>query len=252
MRGSTTLLPLLLAALAAASCGDEAVEFDVKSPAPAAGDRPTISLLGVFRDGRMSPESLPKFAPPLGTTLGASACDPAFGDALAQQSPELYASVDEDTKADGVTEEIIDKLAPAAAGDLILTFSVHGRVGPTTPAPKGSQPQAAAPAASQPMGRGGGRGRGMGSAQASPPKALAKNELDISASFFSVHLHHAVGKVSMRYMGPSLEDAVGKFMTKLGTVVPGYTCRGWHFEGNRKGLATPAAPAEPPAEGAGP
>jgi hypothetical protein len=64
-----------------------------------------------------------------------------------------------------------------------------------------------------------------------------------------------VGKLSMRYIGPSLEDAVGKFMTKLGTVMPGYTCRGWHFEGTQNGLAAPAAtakPAEPPAEGAGP
>ena len=123
-------LPLLLLASATVSCSDEAA-VNVKyaqgyQPAPG-----VVSVFGVFRDGRMSVDSYGPIATPLSTALGAlvDRCEPAFSERLQHENEELYASLDDDTRNNGITEQLLARLAPRAQGDLILTITVHAQIG---------------------------------------------------------------------------------------------------------------------------
>jgi hypothetical protein len=78
------------------------------------------------------------------------------------------------------------------------------------------------------MGRGGFGGR-------RPPPASderrkpERNLWEVSASFFSVGLHHTVSEVTMTYSGEKADGALKAFVEKLGAEMPGVPCRGWDW-----------------------
>ena len=78
------------------------------------------------------------------------------------------------------------------------------------------------------MGRGGFGGR-------RPPPASderrkpERNLWEVSASFFSIGLHHTVSEVTMTYSGENSEGALKAFVERLGTEMPGVSCRGWDW-----------------------
>src|ERR1700733_13741034 len=112
------LLPLsILLALGTASCADDAT-VNVKyahgyQPGPA-----SVSVFGVFRDGRMSVDTWSALATPVSTALGAlvDRCEPAYGERLQHENEELFSSLDDDTRNNGITEDMLAKLAPRAQG----------------------------------------------------------------------------------------------------------------------------------------
>jgi hypothetical protein len=141
------LLPALVLGLASASCADES-SVSVKyapgyKPGPA-----TVSILGVFRDGRMSLDTWSAMASPVSTALGAMVdrCEPAFGERLRHENDELFTSLDDETRNNGITEDLLAKLAARAQGDVILFITVHGHVGETYTDKRGSQTRAPAAA----------------------------------------------------------------------------------------------------------
>jgi hypothetical protein len=227
MRTPRPLLALTLAACAAsgaASCA-EGASVNVKLAPGFVPGRTTVSVLGVFRDGRMSADSWIPIGPPLSTVLGQEAdlCDAAYGDRLQQERPELYTFLDEDTRSNGITEDMLAKIAPQADGELILTISVHGRIVQATPEHEPPPPPAAAPT------RGGG-GRGRGQTRPGPARSTAPGGLDLSASLYSIHLHKSVARLNMNYTGTSVEEAFHRFAAEVGALVPGSTCSGWHWK----------------------
>jgi hypothetical protein len=94
------------------------------------------------------------------------------------------------------------------------------------------------------MGGGRRRGRGQGAAQG---QERDPNELDISASLFSVKQNRAVALVGMQYRGESVEDALTRFADKLAETVPELKCTGWNFNVNidPKQIRPSDLPADP-------
>jgi hypothetical protein len=225
------LWPGLLALLGATSCAEGGADFHVKSEPGFTEGPTTISVFGVFHKGRMSPESWAQIGPPLSATLGQKACEVAYGDKLAGESPELYAAVDESVKNEGITEELLERVAPSAQGDLILVVSMNGH---TTISRGEDGPSQSGSGAPQPGrgrgGGGGGRTRGGGQGQSTPRgRGAETSELEISGTLFSVSRRRSVARLNMVYAGSNLDDAIGKFVHRIGTMVPGSSCKGWRW-----------------------
>ena len=215
-----------LICVALLGCDDGGGELTAKFAPEFTPGRHTVSVLGVYQDGRMSLGSWDDLAPYLVPALGSGHCDVGY-DALATSGGPLAEAIDRFAREDGPTDELLAQLAPAAQGDLVLVLTFAGKL-PTKP-----RNNAAAPAAAAPSG-GGGRGRGgrRGRAGPSTESAADPNRLDISASLFSVPKHRSVALIQMRYSGASIEDAMTKFTGKLTESVQDLKCVGWNWSVN--------------------
>ena len=183
----------------------------------------TISVFGVFRDGRMSPDAWDDISPRLSAALGQKACPAGYGDNLREADPELFAKVDDYARENGMTDELLAHFETAAEGDLIMVLQMYGHAKSKTE-PKG-EGDPAKPVPKQ------ARGGGMRNPGNSPsiPKRVEWSGLELGATLFSVHDHHGVAEMSMKYSGTSLDEAVVKFGEKLHAAIPGATCRGWRY-----------------------
>ena len=216
------LLALILATLCAA-CDEVGSSVNVKTapgftPGPA-----TVSVLGVFRDGRMSTDAWTPLGPPLSAALGqmADLCDVAYSERLQQAQPDLYTFLEEDTRMNGITEDMLTKMAPKAEGDLILTVTIHGRIVQAA-AHDDMAPQ------SQPAIRPG-AGRARPGARPSPSRGTAPGGLQFTATLFSVPKQKSVARMNMAYGGTSVEEAFRRFAEEVAKLVPGGTCKGWKW-----------------------
>jgi hypothetical protein len=223
-----------LASLAAATgCAD--AQFTTRY-APTFTRAPhTVSLLGVYKDGRMNSEVWEQIGPGLSTPLGGK-CGPGY-DTLVSSNPTLSAAIDDYARANGIGDDLLDQLGPAASGDLIMVVTVAGEV-----TPKGQNlPDTSAVSSGAPGGSMNNRYRGAGSIGGPSggrgptgamrrPQALANGAaFEMSASLFSVREHRSVGLVAMAYSGQSVDDAVAKLAARLGVELPGSSCTGWDW-----------------------
>jgi hypothetical protein len=212
-----------------ASCASDGPSFVVNYAPGFVRDGASVSVLGIFRDGRMSPEAWDELGPRFSAALHKDECDVAIGTRLRAQQPAVFAAFDASARAEGITDELLDKVAPAAAGDSVLVIIVAGRVRGAKDAGKGS----GAPAVS--TGAGGRAGRRGGPTPRSAPApshhgAHDTNVLEISASLFSKRQHESVAMVAMTYTGTSEEEALARFVEKLAAAFPGAVCAGWNAE----------------------
>lgn len=230
-RGS---LPYLLALLLApAACSDDA-QFTTRFASDFAHGRHAVSVFGLFKDGRMDAEAWEVLGPKLSAPFGAT-CPAAYGAMVATDQP-LSAAIDDYVRANGPGDELLEQVAPAAAGDLVVVFTVAGRV----------VPKASATADSSMLSSGsspGGMGMGAGKYRGARPTGqtygragmAAANRgpaaFELSASIYSVSQKKSVGLVAMAYDGPSADDALARMATKLAQTVPGSTCAGWDWKG---------------------
>jgi hypothetical protein len=224
MSGPAAAALALALALTTSACGDGSFSVQ-RSPAfPPSGA--TLSVFGVYKDGRMSPESWDSLRPRLGPILGANACETGYPEAANASSPELGTAVDDYTRANGVTEDLLEQLAPMAKGDLILLVMMTGRphTGPDTSQPAPAPTTPAAPPARAGGRRGGYQGAGPGRA------AIERGAFEVAASLYSVKTHRSVGAISMRYTGSSLDEALESFATHLADELPKASCGGWNAE----------------------
>ncbi len=226
MRNRCLPVPVAVLSVALSGCGGGAA-FTTQfasgyTPAPH-----TVSVLGVYQDGRMTLGTWPDLAPRLSAALGTTAC-PAGYDALVSSSQDLANAIDEFTRNEGPNAELLKQLAPAAQGDLLLVVSLSGKVPKPhqdNPAdhPSPGTPGMAAAANTRKRGHG---GRGAAPAGA----AEDMNHLDVSAAFFSVPQNRPVALISMQYSGESLEDALNRFSAELSRDMPSLKCVGWHWD----------------------
>ena len=185
----------------------------------------TVSVFGVFRDGRMNPEAWDAIGSRLSAPLGGASCDIAIGAKLQLEAPTVLAALDDTTRASGVTDEILGEFAPMAKAETILVFTIAGRPPQPLPDKPGT---GAAPAASRfSTGR---RMRGNNGPPAAGPR-VDRNVFEISASLYSVKTKESVGVIGMSYEGQSVEDAFQKFAAKLSAELPGTRCAGWDLSG---------------------
>jgi hypothetical protein len=196
--------------------------------------RHSVSVFGVYKDGQMSEEAWESLAPKLSAWLGVPACAGGYVDsATARTNRPLWSAVDDYTRSNGPTDDLLGELAPAAQGDLVMVVTVAGRV----PEEEKSsvQNESSAPSMSGGggmggMGRGGGgRGAPMRHDKMSP--AASKDALDLAALLYSRSEKKSVAEVSLEYTGHKLDDALAKFAAKLEESLPGATCAAWTWDG---------------------
>ncbi len=215
-----------------AACGTAGARFTTKLASDFTSARHTVSVLGVYKDGQMSSEAWDTVALPISRSLGANHCDAAYGEALLTANGVLSSAIDDYARSNGPTDELLAQLAPAAKGDLVLVMTIAGKLpvktkdslvgGSSTPTPSlGGGGQG---------GGMGGRGRGAAPVRRSQSGGEDTNELDMSASLFSVHQGRSVALFEMQYSGDSVDDAIAQFSAQLARSLPGVQCSGWNWD----------------------
>jgi hypothetical protein len=218
---------LALLALASVTCDEGDAHFSVKFASDFFPAKHTVSVLGIYKDGQMSADGWEALAPKVGPAICAGDCEVGYN-TLASTNGALADAVDAYAQADGPTDDLLTKLAPAAKGDLVLVITFAGKL-PVHGTDGGAARSQQTPAATG--GRGGGRRGGMGGgrSQSRPETPNDTNLLDISASLFSVSQARSVAQVSMQYTGASVDDAITRFAAKLHESLPSTVCAGWNW-----------------------
>jgi hypothetical protein len=231
-RAVALLVPILAAA--ASACAGSDTQSTVRF-APEFRKAPIhASVFGVYADGRMSPEAWDRFGYRFSTVFADAMCDVGYGEPLENAPSGGLPAIDAAVRQEGVTDELLAKLAPMARGDAIVVFYAN------------TKPQASSddePPNSPPHGvRGSGlRRRAPGARPPSGGGDAEPSTLELGASVYSIALRRSVAEVTMTYTGSTEEDAVDRFATKLGELLTGSSCTGW---GPTQG-EVPARTAEP-------
>jgi len=229
-RSPRSLGPLLLAL---AGCGTPQAVYATNFAPDFTPAHHTVSVLGVYKDGRMSSEAWDAISARVSRSLGGAKCESAYADAVASPRHALWMAIDDYTQANGPTDDLLAKIAPAALGDMVLVVIVAGKL--PTPEKVKVQDESMARGPGQTMGGGragsgtlGGMRNGGGRMFRTDPGAA--DRLDLSASLFSVPKAASVALVALQYSGESIDDAIEKFTTKLAGTLPGAACVGWNWE----------------------
>jgi hypothetical protein len=210
--------------LAGAGCADDAPHVRVGTAAGfRAPARATVSVFGVFHDGRMSEASWHPLSAKVSRALGTSACSVGWGSGLRSAEPELARWVDAETRENGVTDALLGRVAAQARGDFVMTLMVYRYM------PRSQSRAAAGVARTRALAAPPMRRRGFGRVG---PRVLEEPEarvFELSASLYSVRQHALVAEIELRYAGEDLDVAMQAFATKLAAVVPGASCVGWKW-----------------------
>jgi hypothetical protein len=212
----------LLLSWIALGCGGGA-EFQVQYAPGATRQGAHISVFGIKRDGLMSRAGWDALSPELSAPFGAKRCAVAYSDELFGTKAELAEAIERYVRENGVTDVLLDELAPAAQGDTILLVTSAGR-------PRTAGSDAAGPEVAAPRGRGmsGGR-RGAATRGVRPDTDKPSADYQLTALFFGVREHKTVAVVEMNYTGTSGEEAIAEFRNRLESEFSGASCAGWNF-----------------------
>jgi hypothetical protein len=120
-----------LVALLPIACAESSSRVELKYASDFRPGSTTVSVFGTFRNGQMDPEFGALLAPAINTAFGPGRCEVAYGSELSRRDPELYAALGEQAKAEGVSDELLEKVAPMSQGELLLVVSVHGVAAPS-------------------------------------------------------------------------------------------------------------------------
>lgn len=218
----------LMFAVFLGACGD-GPRFDVKV-APTFGERRTaVSVIGVYRDGRMDTDAWGRLG--FASGLAVLPCPPAFSESLRSSDPESFAAIDEEARSNGITDELLERLASKARGDSMLLIVMHGHAqAPTKP---GAQARAMPPSPSS--GHGAHRGPGSFGPESGP-----RGDLEVSALWYSVPRHELLATLTMKYGGADADTAFAELTRRLGVLAPqGSTCGGWAFDRDPSQASSP-------------
>jgi hypothetical protein len=194
----------------------------------------TVAVFGVYKDGRMSSDAWEQVGAGLSRPFGAT-CDAAYPQ-IEARNQTLSGAIDDYARANGVGDELLEQLAPAAQGDLILVISVAGRVGSKGPnLPDQSTLASGTPGVSSSKYR---TGSAIGSPVGGPSRgsgAMRKpidtsSAFEMTASLYSVAEKKSVGAVTLEYDGKSVDEAVARLAERLGQELPGSRCGSWNWD----------------------
>ena len=209
-------------ALFVTACGGGSARFTTQTAAGLVPAPHTVSVLGVYKDGRMALGSWNKLAPHFASALGSAPCEIGF-DALVTSNQDLANSIDEYARDQGPTSQLLTALAPAARGDLLMVVTLASR--PL------EDPAEAGPPVGAPVPNGMVTQRKRHShGQNAAGNAVDPNRLEVSASLFSVTQNHPVLLVSLSYAGQNTEDALTRFSAELARAIPNSRCVGWNWD----------------------
>jgi len=226
LSGIRWVVPVFIG-LAVVACGTDVTMYRAASYTPR---DITLSVLGVFRNGRMDPGAWAEWAPTIAAAVGDGTCSAAFDDRMEKGAPALFSELDESTRQDGITDEILDRAAPSALGGAILVIEVFGRASSPKKPANGEASSGPAPASSQPsVGRRQGRGR-MRGASAAPPQP-PRDLLEVSIGVYSIRDRQVTASVQMHADAGASSDALHELSGKLRDTLHGARCAGWTWQG---------------------
>jgi hypothetical protein len=192
-------------------CGASGPQFHA-SYAPEYAPGSTVSVFGVFADGRMDPE----FWNDLGSTLlPLAGCTAGYSADLATQNPGLASAVDDYVRANGVTEALLAQWGTLSKADTILLFSIAGhppvQTGPTVVTPKYIPPT-----------------------QMTRPANLYDEHrptdgsvFQVTASLYSVRARRSIARLDMIYSERDVDGALREFGRRMRVELPIAACAGW-------------------------
>jgi hypothetical protein len=213
---------------AAAACGSTDATFSSRFASGFAPAHHVVSVLGAYRDGQMSADTWNSIGPQISPSLGGANCDAAYAFALVSTDRAVSSAIDDYTRSNGPTDDLLAHLAPAAKGDLILVLTLAGTVRLRSNDPASPASISGSPAIGGRSPAGGARGGGI--APSGPEPRSQSDAFEMSASLFSVALRRSVALVGMQYSGASADEAVAQFAARLAQVLPGTTCAGWNWD----------------------
>jgi hypothetical protein len=203
-------------------CGSETSQATVKTGAGYPKPTSTVSMLGVYSAGRMSPEAWREWGPLAATAFGPG-CDPGFSNALQTTGPRWFSLIDQTTRDDGVTENLIHQIASAAKGDTIVLIEEEWG----EPAPKTIE--SASPVSQPSKGRGRGRS-GHGSSGLRKERPKAEDTLyAVEALAFSADKGALVVDISAAGTYKDREKTVKLFVDQLRATFGESSCAGWNW-----------------------
>jgi len=215
-----TFLAVIILAATSVACGDNSFQVQQAPEFPSAAGA-HISVFGVYKDGRLAPEAWDPLRVHLAPLFGAPACEAGYPDIVTASGTPVLQAIDDYSRSNGVTDELLDRLSSAAKGDFVLLVTETGRPGVK---PDTSEPSSAG--AGPATLRAGGPHGGRAPAQTRKPVPDAST-FEAVALLFSVHAHKTVGAIRMSYSGASFDDAMQGFFLRLGSELPGAACEGW-------------------------
>jgi hypothetical protein len=221
------ILAVPVLAFSTASCGDPRANFTTRVASDFAPAGHTVSVFGLFKDGRMSADTWDELGTDLSAAFASGACQAEYrGELLASNVP-LSSAIDDYVRANGIGDELLDAVAPAATGDTIVVFTIAGKVTANT---IDGGTSAMPPTAPNTMMRGSTGFRGSHGPMAGQPIRSfggSSEALEVSASLFSVRQHRSVAVVAMSYVGDSLPDALRQLAQRLRATLPASRCGAW-------------------------
>src|SRR6516162_5998817 len=114
----------LAVALIVCGCGSDVTTYRTPNYAP--HDVP-LSVLGVFKNGRMEAAAWGDWAPAIAAATGDGTCAAAFDEGMEKAVPGLFSELDDIILKQKTAYEILDRAATSALGDAILVMEVFGR-----------------------------------------------------------------------------------------------------------------------------
>ena len=197
--------------------------------------RRAVSVFGVFKDGQLSADAWEAIGPRLSPAFGARFCEPGYGSALRSSASSVASAIDDYARDNGMTDDLLAQLAPAAKGDLLVVVTFAGQLPVPPKSDLGGGHDGSPVTTSSGGGRGamgsaphgGGRSGAHGPSRAPTPEDT--NELDVSASFYSVAERRSVGIVAIAYKGTTVDDALSRLSARVQHELPAATCAGWDW-----------------------
>jgi hypothetical protein len=193
-----------------AACAGSDAEFHVSTPSTARDL--TVSVLGVFRDGKMMPEAWDLGAA-LVAPIGGASCPILYSNDLVTAHPDLATAIDNHARANGVTEPLLASLAPATTSDAIVLIEISGHPPKVLRSETTLRPVT-----------------GQMTKPASPYQTHTVTDgssFDVDVSAYSVREHKIIAELAMRYTGKDTDHALRLFTERLGTTFPGWKCAAW-------------------------
>jgi hypothetical protein len=227
-----------LATLPLVGCADASTVHAAYAPGWTRPSRGSISVLGLYRDGRMDADSWDGMEPYAARALGSSACPRPLDDAWTG------------SRVEGISDGWLATVAPLATGDYVLVIAEQRQTTGTT---------ASSGSGSSTSSGSGGSGLGKGKAVlllipllpvlaavliadelAKEKEKSQKNAIDFVGVLFSRSAAKTVVAIHSHVTGMPEADARRDFAETLGRSFPGLQCGGW------KGVPAAPVPAAAP------
>ena len=202
---------LLITSSCAAACGSSGPQFHA-SRAPEYARGTTVSVFGVFKDGRMNPDLWNELG---GTLLPLGACPVGYSADLVSRNRDLASAIDDYVRANGVTDALLEQWGTLAKADAILLFTIAGHPpvqnGPTVVTEKVRPP-------------------GMMTKSASPYDVHRPTDgsvFQVTASVYSIRARRPIAQLDMTYSDRDVDGAVREFGRRMSTELAIAACAGW-------------------------